>query len=408
MKSTIIERNPHALKIQFQLGAEDLGPAPAMSDKAWVSERMRQSVKTFIQEQKQRPCKEPVLKLLAQTASSLSFVCNLEVFPPVKLPASLQATVDVPALQAPSEAELSAAVEALQLRWADLRPVERPAQWGDLLIVDLVGTCNKQLIPLSPQHKWQMLLKPAEAGQEPDPMLAQIVGIQAGEQKTLMHMLPEDYPYPAWRKAPAQYQIYLHQLNEVRVPPQDDVLAQVSGLAENFDALLEVLYQQTLEQKRQAWLARVREAVSAQVVKASQVQIPAEWEVAELRSGWDNGDALVLAQLSHFAQAPALLAQGWQSWQSHVHLRRQQAEALKTRLVLQEIALRQGLSLSPQQRETALHALAESLSITDQELDASLDQGRSRVTIEGQLLLDKVVRWLVGQAKVSSEGKALN
>lgn len=408
MKSTIIERSPHALKIQFQLSAEDLGPAPALSDKAWVTQRMRQSVKTFIQEQKQRPCKEPVLKLLAQTASSLSFVCNLEVFPPVKLPASLQVTVDVPALEAPSEAELSAAVEALQLEWADLKPVERSAQWGDLLSVDMVGTCHKQLIPLSPQHNWQLLLKPAEAGQAADPMLAQMIGMQAGEQKTLMHMLPEDYPYPAWRKAPAQYQLYLRQVSEVRVPPQDDVLAQVSGLAENFEALLEILYQRTLEQKRQAWLARVREAVSAQVVNASQVQIPAEWEVAELRSCWDNGDALVLARLSHFAQAPALLAQGWQSWQSHVHLRRQQAEALKTRLVLQEIALQQGLTLSAQQRETALHALAESLSLSDQALAASLDEGRSRVTIEGQLLLDKVVKWLVGRAEVTSEGKALN
>jgi trigger factor len=396
MKATLLSKTPHQRKLQFQLSPAEVGTDPLTA--------MQQTVARYLRDQALEPCREPQLRRLSEGPSGLSFACELELFPAVDLPDSLQIATEVRALQAPQAEQLESALRDLRLALGDMRPVTRPARWGDLLIVDLVGSCQQRLIPMSACTYWQLMLPATPVA---DAFLNQLIGLEAGQVYQLAHVLPDDYAYAPWRKARATYHVYVHHVLEAHVPPADDTLAQRSGHWQTLDQLIAAFYQEQRLKNCERWLADCREQVVRELVRQSRVALPPAWVETEFRAAWEQGDAQALARQSQLKIASELQRTGWQSWQTHTHLKQLYAETLKTQLVLRTVAQREGITLTWAERDQVLNALAEERGMTPAQLNALLQENQLMEQLLGQLLLGKVARHLLKQARLSVNGQPL-
>ncbi|MGV3523434.1 MAG: hypothetical protein ACO1RX_04380 [Candidatus Sericytochromatia bacterium] len=392
MRYTLLSPPPR-VKLRVQLPLD----SPGSADTAV----MRAAVREVLAEKKWVPAREP--RLTPQGAQQ--FLCELELFPEVTLP-PLPPELEVPPLAAPQEAELLAALEALQVRLGEQLPAPR-ADWGQLLVVDLVGRCQGEIIPLSVQQHVPLLLLKNHAQAA---ALEALVGLKPGEQAVFEQPLPASFPHLPWRGALAHYTVYVHSCSALRVPAADDALAQACGAGARLDDLLGVLHEQLRQENRARWRQRVRDRLVGMLVAAARVEVPEAWVHEQLQALWSESDGRLLPTLA-LKLAPAEVASSWRTWQGQPWLRQQQQRNLKTRLVLRQLGLQAGIEvdaeslLRPLQVRESL--LPEAQALPWQERWQQVQQEGLAQAYADQVWLDRVVTWLVGQVRLSAQGETL-
>ncbi|HEY9841778.1 MAG TPA: hypothetical protein V6D23_15055, partial [Candidatus Obscuribacterales bacterium] len=130
----------------------------------------------------------------------------------------------------------------------------------------------------------------------------------------------------------------------------------------------------------------------------------------QLKASWQVSDAAMIKQLAPGLSLPAQLeAASWRSWQSQTWLRQQQAGNLKTQLVLREIGLKQGIGLDARELLRPLEVLGTMRSDGDLATSwQSLAESGEFPAYGNQVWLDKIVRWLVAQARLTQNGQPFN
>lgn len=392
MRYTLLSPPPK-VKLRVQLPAD----SPGSTDLAV----MRAAVREVLADKKWVPAREP--RLTPQGPQQ--FICELELFPEVSLP-TMPLQLEVPPLPAPQETELLSALEALQVRLAEQLPAER-SDWGQLLVVDLLGRCQGEIIPLSVQQRVPLLLLKSHPQAE---ALQALVGLRPGEQAVFEQTLGESFPHVPWRGAVAHYTVHVHSCSALRVPAADDALAQACGAGPRFDDLLGVLHEQLRQENRARWRQRVRDRLVGMLVAAARVDVPEAWVHEQLQALWSESDGQLLPSLA-LALTPAEVASSWRTWQSQPWLKQQQQRNLKTRLVLRQLGLEAGIEvdaetlLRPLQVRESL--LPEAQSLPWQARWQQLQQEGLATAYADQVWLDRVVTWLVDQVRLSSHGETL-
>ncbi|HEY9843947.1 MAG TPA: hypothetical protein V6D23_25980 [Candidatus Obscuribacterales bacterium] len=394
VKTQVLSETPTYLKLRLQPAQWPANPEARLAT-------MREATRQVIAERGLNPLREPRL-----TPAALGFTCELDLFPVVELP-ELAVQCEVPAFEVPDERALQLALEGLQIQLGEAESIPGPADWGQLLIVDMAGFCQKQPIPMSFQVRVPMLLRKDGPDTE---FQAGLIGLKPGEKRVIPHTLAQDFRHPAWRGAKAEYHLYLHELRQLRVPPADDRLARACDAGEKLEDLLAVLFDQLRQQARARWRDRLREAVVAQVVDQARLKLPETLVDEQLKASWQVSDAAMIKQLAPGLALPAQLeAASWRSWQAQTWLRQQQAGNLKTQLVLREIGLKQGIGLDARELLRPLEVLGTMRE--DGDLAASwqsLAESGEFPAYGNQVWLDKVVRWLVAQARLTQNGQPFN
>lgn len=393
------QQQQHQLRLSLQLSPAELPTDPAAREAA-----LQQFCAQILRENAWEPSREPRLEIVRETPQQLQVSCVVELFPSVTLPQHLNVELTAPAMLLPQEEDLLARVQALQLQYAEQTDVTRPADWGDLICVDWIGTCSDQLIPESVRSRFWLLLS-----QDPwaSPLAAFLHGVQAGQQLSVSQPLAADFPYLPWRGKTAQYHVFVHAVQAVRVPPANDLLAQLNGLAD-FEALLSQLHKDLRAEKQAAWRQQLREQVVAEVLSQSRLQVPASWIKDTLEASWEATDKAALQALQpHLPQAAALLENGLKSWQQQRHLYQSHEQALATQLVLRAVARQQQLQLKEAEITAALDTLGQPLNLSADLVWGALQQDAQDHRLLNQLLLDKAADWLVRQASIYYESQLL-
>jgi trigger factor len=159
----------------------------------------------------------------------LKFTAEVDVRPEITLPDLSAITVTVDALEVGDE-DIDAQVEALRLRFATLKTVERAARRGDFVQIDLAATVDGEEVPggtatnLSHEVGSNQLLPGLDAT---------VDGMSAGESTTFTsNLVAGDF---AGREA--EVAVTVRTVKERELPELDDEFA---GLASEFDTLDEL------------------------------------------------------------------------------------------------------------------------------------------------------------------------
>ena len=274
-------------------------------------------------------------------------------------------------------------------------PVERPAEFGDQVVLDFEAKAGDTLIMSQEGH--EMVLEDGVTMPMPG-FHEEIVGVAPGETKTFTLTVPEGDLEEDLVGQEATVTATLQTVREEDLPPLDDELALMVGDYDTLDDL-RASVREELESKAQSqaeteYLDKVLEAMIEAAVKVEYPPQAVDRETELTLSQMERNLAAQGMQLDTFLN---MIGKTRESYKQEV--RPSAEDRLQKRLVLNEVARREGLEADPEELEAQIERLVEMAGPNADEMREMLDSPEGRQSIAEDLVMEQA------QERVTQIGK---
>ncbi|MEL7501275.1 MAG: trigger factor [Cyanobacteria bacterium J06554_6] len=277
---------------------------------------------------------------------------------------------------------------------AALVPVEdRPAQEGDVAVVDFVGKVieagkEPEEFEGGSAQEFQVEIK---EGRFIPGFVEGIVGMNLEETKDVEVTFPDSYPQEELAGKPAVFTITLNDLKERELPDLDDDFAEEVSEFETLDELKASLEERYQKEAADATKSNTEKALLDALAEQIEAEIPKTLVQREV-------DHLVTQTVMQFANQGIdvnqfLTKELVQSMRENS--RGEAIERLKRTLALGEVAKKESLSVE----DGAVQAKIQEI-MDDVDDPASIDQERLQQAVHEDLLKEKILGWLSEKATV--------
>lgn len=340
------------------------------------------------------PVGDPKLDLgdLPEEGKPLTFSIEIGVRPNAVLGEYLGLEVGRREAEA-SDEDVGTELDALRERMATLDTVERPAEQGDFLVVDYVGSIDGE---------------PFEGGEGRDQLLElgsgrlipgfeeQLVGAAAIEERTVSVTFPDDYGAEHLAGTPAEFAVTVKEVKNKRLPEADDAFASDNG----FDSLedLRADVKAKIEQAEANQIdAEFREAALDSAVANATVTVPDDLVAARAAENWEQ----TIHSLSHQGiSREAYLSISGRTEEEILEDAKPEAEqALKRDAVLAAIIEAEAVEPSGEDVLRALESSAQRESTTPEKLLKRLEKAGRLDALKRDLAIRQAVDLITEAAK---------
>ena len=239
-----------------------------------LMEVMGQSLQQAIVQEKLLPVDKPTIQMGRELdGGGFEYTATLEVFPEIEVLDIAGFPVEKPVAEVRDE-DVDNIIELLRRQHGTWTPVERAAQDGDRLTLDLAATSGgESLADISAEGE---VLTLGSAGMIPG-LEDGIVGMTAGEEKTLALNFPEDYYEEERRGAAVEFAVTLHKVEELEPAPLDSELFSAYDVEGDDEALFRAEVKQNMVRElRSAVEAWVRQQIMDALIGAyAELEAPA-------------------------------------------------------------------------------------------------------------------------------------
>lgn len=200
------------------------------------------------------------------------FTARVTVLPQVTLPDLDQIQVARPATEV-DDKMVEERITALRERLAEVEPVEREAQMGDVLVVDLEVAVDGQELESERRRGMEVQL---EAGVLIPELVAQLPGKNVGETAQAEVKMADDHANPELQGKLARLTMTVRGVKEKHLPELSlEVVKQLSGgEQETEEALRRAVREDLVAQAHRTDRLQLEQAVLQAVVDASQLEVP--------------------------------------------------------------------------------------------------------------------------------------
>src|ERR1700722_9277379 len=195
-----------------------------------------------------------------------------------------------------AEARVQEEIDQLRDRLARLETAERPAQEGDFVVLDYVGSLVEEdgsPEPFGGGEGRDQLIE-LGSGNLIEGFESALVGASAGELRTLKLSFPADYGRAELAGRAASFEVTVKEVKRKELPDVNDDLAIDTG----FDDVAELradIHRRLLEVEERRVDSEFREAALDAAVEQAQVQVPTALIEGRAREMWER----ILHTLSH-------------------------------------------------------------------------------------------------------------
>ncbi len=265
------------------------------------------------------------------------------------------------------DAQIDAEIERLRDRMATLDTVERPADNGDHVVMDYVGTVGGEEFEGGAGRDQLLELG---SGRLVPGFEEQVVGASAGDERTVTVTFPEDYPVPELAGQEAQFAVTVNEVKAKNLPePDDDFASEAAG----FDTL-----------------AELRDDISERLAKQDEASLEREFEDAVVEAAVAEAEVDVPDRLIHsrahelLEDTFSVLARQGISKEAYLRITGRDEEALA-----HEAEPEAGAAL---RREAVLAAIveAEKIEPTDEQIREALEPTAERQGTTAEKLFEQL------------------
>ncbi len=290
-------------------------------------------------------------------------------------------------------------MEMIRRRFATIAPVERGAEWNDILTADIDGAVEDT--PFVQDEDVEFPLREGQTLFLPD-LAEQFLGMEAESEKTVELPVPEDFPEQFANKT-ATLTLTVKSVKEEELPEEDDDLAQQVN-AEEFETIDQLRervrsdLQETLQ--RQADEA-YRLKVVDELVGLSEIEYPQvllDREIDELIRDSHGSD--VRAYQAHLAQIGKSPAEFRETF------REPAVERLSRSLVLSEFTTLEDIEVTEDEVASQMEQMLEPLGENAESMRTMFESERGSASIRSSLLTDKTLARLQEIATAEPEEEA--
>ncbi|MFQ5340697.1 MAG: trigger factor [Anaerolineae bacterium] len=320
----------------------------------------------------------------------LTLTAKIPLMPKADLADYHQIRMEGPSVEV-AEEEIDAVLREYQEENAQLVPVDRGAQLGDQVIVDLKIEVAGEAV--YDRDDVSFVLSPDGFTGVPEGFFEQFVGAEPGDDRQFTLRYPDDFDDEEWAGKDGAFTVRLHDVKERELPDLDDELAQTIG---DFDTL-----EQLRERTREVLLSRaqieadneVAEGVLTRVLDLATIEYPG----AALEDEIDDLIHDLEARLSNqgLTLDNYLVMQGLTQDQLREQQRADAERRLKRSVVLGEVVEREELEVSNEEIDEEIRTVAEMYGTRSEEARTALSSEKSRRSLHSRLLARKALDHLV-------------
>lgn len=300
-----------------------------------------------------------------------------------------------------SDEEVEAALKNIQAQHGQWQPVERSAQFGDQVILDIESTVEGEVV-LS--NKERALLLKAESSYPLPGFHEQIVGVVIGEDREFVLTYPENLASEKLAGRESHFKVHLHDLKELVLPEMDDDLAKTVGDFETFDELkARVRENLQAEAEREAESRFANEVLTATVERA-RIEFPPVLLEREL-------DSLLEEQDRALRQREGLSLDNWleinkKSKAEHRdELRPRAEERLKRGLTLGQVVELEGITVEEEEIEAQIERMSSAFGEQADKVRDVFSSPDNKRSIASDILTTKARERLTAIARGEVEDK---
>jgi trigger factor len=323
-----------------------------------------------------------------------TFTARVPVLTPVTLGDYQAIRVEQPPIEV-SDEEVDDVIERIRQDQAEKLPVERPAQLGDYVTMDLKLTVGEKEVSNLHDNEFELALERPGifAGMDDE-----VIGMKEGESKEFTTTIPEDYSNPDLAGKEAHYDVKLLAVKVRELPEIDDELAKTSGDFENVEQLRQAVRQQLMVQKINDARRVLRDEVVNKAIEGATVEPHQALVDDEIHSMEHETERMLAQSRLTLPQYLSIMQKSPEEYRKE--LEPDARQRVKRDLVLNEVAEAEGLSASQEEVEQwldNLNAISGDRPIRMNQLTAN-----QHANIEGRIRRDKALAKLID---IATEGR---
>ena len=359
-----------------------------------LGEVMSQTFYEAVTQENLKPAGQPSIEPKSlEEGKDLEFVATFEVFPDIQLADMAGFEVQRPAAEV-TDKDVDDMIEIFRKQQGGMEVVERAAAKGDQVKLDYVGTRDGEAFEGGSAEGADLELG---SGRMIPGFEDGIVGMTAGEEKTLALSFPEDYHSEELKGAAVEFKTTLHSVSEQVLAPMDDELFQKYGVEEGGEEQFRKEIADNMQRElANAIKTRVKQQVMDAIISANESQeVPKaliEQEIGTMRQqmfqqfGGAGAENLDLESL-----LPADMFQ-------------EQAERrVKLGLLLSEYIRTAELTADADKVRETIEGIASTYQDPAEVVQWYYSNQEQLSGVESMVLEDQAVQQLLDQAKVSDE-----
>ncbi|MES2097877.1 MAG: trigger factor [Pseudomonadota bacterium] len=357
---------------------------------------IQDGIQSLIAKEKLRPAMQPSVRLEGEyaTGKDAELVVELEILPDVPTPA-----IDSIKLERLSVAADDAAITAQLQKFADQQKSwddakdNYKAKQGDLVTVDFVGK-TADGVAFDGGTGTDMAVE-IGAGRLIPGFEDQVIGVKAGDEKTINVTFPEDYQEKSLAGKPATFDLVVKSVKTSGETKIDDGLAKSLGLTdlEQLKGLLKGQIEQELNGLTRTHMKR---KLLDQLAAGHDFPVPPSMVEAEFQQIWEQ----LKHEATHEPDPEAALAEMEKERDDYQSIAERR---VRLGLLLSEIGQANGIEVTSQEMNRLIAQAAQQYGPEDQQrfIQYVQQEPMAAAQLRAPLYEDKVVDFLFSTAEIS-------
>lgn len=237
-----------------------------------VGEVLSRTFYEAVTKEELRPAGQPAIEPVKdEEGADLEYIATFEVYPDVELQDFAQINIARPVATV-SDEDLTDMVENLRKQRASWDEVERAAADGDQVNVDYKGTQNGEEFPGGTAEASDLVLG---SGRMIPGFEDSIVGLSAGDEKTISLSFPDDYHAEDLRGAAVEFAVKVNAVKEQTLPELNDEFYEQFGVKEGGEENFQVEIRSNMERELETAIKnKVKSRLMTQLQDLHSVDIP--------------------------------------------------------------------------------------------------------------------------------------
>jgi len=201
---------------------------------------------------------------------SVEYVAKLEVYPAIELADFSKINIEQRESTITDE-DFENRLQDMRKRAKEWKEVDRAAQSGDQVIIDYKGTKDGEVFEGGSAEASPLELG---SGQMIPGFEDGIVGMKAGDNKSLDLKFPEEYHAADLKGQAVVFEVTVKAVNEEFLPELDDDLAKKMGVEDGLDAFKKQVRDSMDKELEQALKGDIKQQVMDELLKLHEVEVP--------------------------------------------------------------------------------------------------------------------------------------
>jgi trigger factor len=350
-----------------------------------VNDLMQSTFAEAVSQQRLRPAGGPRIEPIAVApGEGLRYAAIFEILPEVALHPLDGIVVERPVAQV-SEEDLDAMLESMRAQRPVYTEVLRPAQAGDRVALDFEGRIDGVVFP---GGKGEALAVTIGSHRVLPEIEQALIGMSAGESKTIPAQFPADYGASAVAGKAAQFDLKPTKIEQRSLPEIDEEFVRAFGVQDGGIAELRTEVRRSMEREMgEAIRSRLREQLFDALYRENPLEVPQGMLEAQIR------ELQVQAMRRAGTQDPARAP-------THESVEPVARRRVALGLLVGEIVRQQNIKVDRERIEQRLEGISASYPDPQEARRQYLASREAMEQLESSVLEDQALDWALTQVKI--------